>query len=544
VNPRLTLALLYAAGCNGEVSEPMGFVDDDDPIATPEPFEPAAAVLPRLTALQYRESLEDLFGSDLPPTPVQVDTNPMLFYSIGATSTSLAERGAQQYADAAAAVTDVIFADPTRREALMGCRALAPGDVCVDGFLRVFGRKLFRRPLTDDEHARWLAVATDAAEGDADRGVRLALFGMLQSPSFVYRVEVGEPDPDDSSRYRYTSYEMAQRISYLLWNTTPDEELLDAAERGDLLTDAGIEAQAMRLLEDERARRAVQAFFAQYLDLGRLNDVSRDPAVYSLYTDTLTRSMRTEVELLVDDLVFRSDGDIRGIFSSRRTFVNDELAALYGVDAPGATAVAFVPIEFGDDVPRAGVLTSGAFLAMNAHPTETSPTLRGKYVRERVLCQPVPPPPGDVNLDLMSGAGRPPTLRERLELHRTNPVCATCHAFIDPPGFLFEHYDSIGVYREEAEGHPVDASGDLDGQPLENARELAERLRDDPRVGDCMVKQLYRHANGRIEDRSEQAALEELNARFAAVGFRFRDLLIELVLSEGFRTLAAPEVRP
>jgi hypothetical protein len=520
----------------------MGFVDDDDPVL-PEPFEPAAAVLPRLTALQYRQSLEDLFGNDLPATPVEVDTNPMLFYSIGATTTSLSERGAQQYADAAATITDTIFANPTRAETLMGCRALAPGDVCVEGFLRVFGRRLFRRPLASDELARWLAVATDTAEGDANRGVRLALFGMLQSPSFVYRIETGEPDPDDATRYRYTSYEMAQRMSYLLWNTTPDEQLLEAAERGDLVTDAGLEEQAMRLLEDERARRAVQAFFAQYLDLGRLNDVTRDAAVYPLYTPTLTRSMRTEIELLVDDLVFRRDGDIRGIFSAQRTFVNDELAALYGVDAPGATAVAFVPVEFDDAVPRAGVLTSGAFLAMNAHPTETSPTLRGKYVRERVLCQPVPPPPGDVDLDLTSGMGRPPTLRERLELHRTNPVCAACHAFIDPPGFLFEHYDSIGVYREEAEGHPVNASGDLDGQPLDDARDLAAVLRDDPRVAECMVKQLYRHANGRIEDPGEEAALQELTARFESVGYRFRELLVELVLSEGFRTLARPEVR-
>lgn len=257
----------------------------------------------------------------------------------------------------------------------------------------------------------------------------------------------------------------------------------------------------------------------------------------------MARSMRTEVELLVDDIVFRRDADIRELFTAPRTFVNAELAALYGVDAPGASAVAFAPVDLPTDGPRAGVLTLGAFLAMNAHPTETSPTLRGKFVQERILCASVPPPPDNVNLDISDPSGTPRTLRERLEEHRRNPDCAVCHEITDPPGMLFEHFDSVGVWRSHEPGGPVDASGGLGDVPLANARELAHVLADDPRVSACLVKQLYRHASGRLDVRTEARALDDLDRAFAASGYRFRDLLLELATSEAFRTLTPEDGR-
>jgi hypothetical protein len=255
----------------------------------------------------------------------------------------------------------------------------------------------------------------------------------------------------------------------------------------------------------------------------------------------MARSMRTEVELLVDDLVFRRDADARELFSTRHTFANAELAALYGIEAPGATAVAFVPVDLPEDGPRAGVLTLGAFLAMNAHPTDTSPTLRGKYVRERVLCQTVPPPPPDVITDLTPDPSMPRTLRERLEEHRHNAICASCHSFIDPPGFLFESFDAAGVFRTaDPMGFALDTHGDLDGAPLAGARDLAEMLRNDPRVPACMVRQLFRHASGRLERPGDEGALGALEQEFAAHGYRFGELLVALAISLGFRTLAAP----
>lgn len=375
--------------------------------------------------------------------------------------------------------------------------------------------------------------------------MRLAVAGILQSPYFLYRVELGQPDPDEPGWRRLDGFEMASRIAFLIWNTAPDDALLDAAERGDLDTPEGVAAEAERLLDDERASVAIQEFFAQYLDLGRLDGVARDPANYPLFTPGMALAMRREVELLVDDVVAKR-GDARSIFSTRTTFVNADLAALYGVEAPGADAATFVPVELAPDGPRAGLLTLGAFLTMNAHETQTSPTARGKYVRERVLCQTVQPPPPDVDttLDPPSG-GEPQTVRERLEQHRENPACAGCHAFIDPPGFLFEHFDSIGAYRTVLPGDlPVDSSGDLDGVPLAAARALAAALEGDPRVGRCMVQQLFRHALGRLDAKGEEPALDDIDARFADDHYDFRALVLELVAHDGFRYVAEPEESP
>jgi uncharacterized protein DUF1592/uncharacterized protein DUF1588/uncharacterized protein DUF1595/uncharacterized protein DUF1585 len=531
------IAVLAATvgGCDGKIGS---LPTDPAQSSATGSFELEQAVLPRLTAVQYRNVLIDLFGSELPATPVQPDTNPYLFVSIGATTTPYSELGVQQLEEAADDVTHAVFDDATRRAELVGCEPQAPGDACVAGFLESFGRRMFRRPLGEDEKQRWLGVAVDLADGDAWLGLRLAVAGMLQAPSFLYRVELGEPDPEDAARLRYTAYEMASRLSFLVWNSMPDEELLDAAELGDLHTPEGLEVQARRMLDDPRARAAVQEFFAEYFDLGRLDALSRNPELYPQFTPTMAESMRTEVKLLVDDLVNRRDADIRGVFSTRRTFVNSELAALYGVDAQGASPIAFVPVELPENGPRAGLLTLGAFLAMNAHETRTSPTLRGKYVRERVLCMKVPPPPPDVNTEIPDDPGEAKTLREKLEQHRKNPACASCHSFIDPPGFLFEHFDSAGAFRTTDSGYPIDASGELDGVKLAGARDLAKLLEGDERVGHCIVQQLYRHANGRLDAAGEAAALDQIDARFADGGYRFRELLVALVTHPSFRFLA------
>lgn len=530
-----------SAACLGNIGDPPGGAANQGPAI----LEPAPPVLPRLTAAQYRNSVVDLLGPKIPMTPIEADTNPYLFYSIGAASTTLSELGVQQYEESADAVTRTVFNDPAWRAVLVGCEPTAPGDACASEFIGRFGRRAFRRPLTAEERARYTAVSVDLAQPDAWEGIRLAVAGMLQSPHFIYRVEPSALDMENpgGGKRLLTGYEMAARLSFLFWNTTPDEMLLDAAERGDLGSPEGIAAEAERLLAHPRANGAIQEFFAQYLDLGRLDGVARDPATYPLFAPGMAQTMRKEIELLVNDIVFEEEGDIRSIFSTRRTFVNSELAALYGVEAPGADATTFVPVELDPDGPRAGLLTFGAFLTMNAHETATSPTARGKYVRERVLCQTVqPPPPGvDTTLDPPSGE-TPMTVRERLEEHRKNPACTGCHAFIDPPGFLFEHFDSIGAYRTVQAGDlPINSSGDLDGVPLSDAKGLAALLENDPRVGRCMVTQLFRHAQARLDTEGEKVAVDDLEARFAAGGYSFKKLLIELVTHDAFRHVGEPK---
>jgi hypothetical protein len=531
-----------SAACLGNIGDPPGGVAGDQ---GPAVLEPAPPVLPRLTAAQYRSSVVDLLGPNVPMTPIEADTNPYLFYSIGATSTTLSELGVQQFEESADAVTRAVWSDPAWRAVLVGCEPAAPGGTCVADFLGRFGRRAFRRPLTGEEIARYAAVAADLGQTDAWEGLRLAVAGMLQSPHFLYRVELSGFDSENPGQGKrlLNGFEMAARLSFLLWNTTPDEALLDAAERGDLSSPEGIAAEAARLLDDPRANATIQEFFAQFLDLGRLDGVQRSPTTYPLFTPGMAQAMRKEVEMLVNHVVFVEEGDARSIFSTRRTFVNSQLAALYGVEAPGADLTTFVPVELDPNGPRAGLLTFGAFLTMNAHETQTSPTARGKYVRERVLCQTVQPPPADVDTTLdPPSAGQPTTVRERLEEHRKNPACTACHAFIDPPGFLFEHFDSVGAYRTTQVGDlPIDSSGDLDGVPLTDAKGLAALLESDPRVGRCMVTQLFRHAQGRLDTKGEKAAIDDLDARFASAGYSFKKLLIELVTHEGFRYVGEPQ---
>ena len=387
-------------------------------------------------------------------------------------------------------------------------------------------------------------MATELGDGDNIRGLRYVLAGMLQSPNFLYRPEIGTTSAGGESHL--DGYEIASKLSFLFWNTGPDDALLDAAEAGELDDAAGIREHALRLLEDERSRAAIQGFFAQYFDLGRLGQLDLDSSLYPQYTDTLGASMRTEIELRVADVVFNRDGDVRELFFSRNSFVNAELAGLYGVSPEGVSPILYVPVELPPE--RAGLLTSGAFLAMNAHPSETSPTLRGKYVLERVLCEEVLPPPDDIDTDIPPPMeDGPQTLRERLVEHRSNPACSACHAALDPPGFLFEHYDSVGAWRDREPNGPIDDSGGLDGVDLEGAADLANLLRDEPRVPRCIIKQLYRHTMGRLDEEIEAEALYDLETEFAATGYRFGELLLSFATSEAFRTVAtvdAEEVSP
>lgn len=539
----LAALLLALPACVGDIGDPNDSAGVDEVVGE---IVPAPAALPRLTESQYRNALADLFGDALPELQVEPDTSPYLFVSIGAASTALSELGTQQYEENADAITHYVFSDPLRRTVFAGCQVTAPGDACVRATLETFGRRAFRRSLSAAELDAWTAVATDTSQPDGWEGLRLGIAGMLQSPSFLYRIELGEPDPEHPGYLRLTDLEVANRLAFVLWNTIPDVELLDAAENGALATSDGIRDQVERMLEDPRARTGLHIFFDQYLDLGRIEGVTRSTERYPLFTPGLPAAMRREVELIVDDIVFTRRADARTLFSTRNTFVNSELAALYGVSAEGADATNFVPVELPENGDRAGILTLGAYLTMNAHETQTSPTARGKYIRERVLCEEVQPPPPDVETDLSSPGTEPQTVRERLEEHRKNPTCAACHAFIDPPGMLFEHFDSLGAYRELEEpiggGEllPIDSSGDLDGKPLDNGKDLALLLETEPRVGRCMVRQLFRHASGRLEASGEKLLLSDLEASFEAAGFDFQTLIVELLAHEDYRRVAEP----
>ena len=526
----LALLLIVAGGCVGTV--------EDQPAGST--FTPGPAAMRRLTQAEYRATVKDLLGEDIQvPTDLEVDTSLHGYSSVGASELTISPHAAEQYEAAAMDLARQVFGDEARRTALVGCTPASAADPCVRSFFERFGRRAWRRPLSAGELDLLSQIATSVADSfrDPGRGLEWAVVALLESPYFLFRVEVGTPD--SAGRLRYDDWEMASRLSYLLWGTTPDDTLLDAAAAGGLRSTDGIREHAERMLASPRARAAVGGFFAEYLNLVRLDGVAKNTELFpQALSPTLIASMRLEVQKLVEEVVFDRDADLREILDTRVTWVNEELAALYGVPAPATVDESgFGEVELPEG--RGGLLTTSAMLALYAHESVTSPTLRGKFIRQNLLCQDVPPPPPGVVTTLDEGDGSPETMRDKLARHRENPVCAGCHDLMDPLGLSLEHFDALGVWRDTDGGLPLDVTGQLDGIPFDGARELGALLRGDARVGACVARQLYRHAQGHLETDGELRVIDELAAGFEAGGFRFRALVIDLVVADAFR-MAAP----
>jgi hypothetical protein len=384
-----------------------------------------------------------------------------------------------------------------------------------------------------DEYAKVVDTAGDAL-GDPWVGVEYAVAAMLQSPMFLYRAELGEPDPAVPGRLRYTGYDMASRLAALLLQSIPDDALLNAAAGNGLLTADGVRAQAVRLLGGPRAREAVLRFFGEDYGLVRLDALAKDKTVFPKATATLGGAMRREIEMSIADLVFDHPGDFRDLFDRRSTFVNAELAALYGVAAPTKDG-SFKPLDLPAGGPRAGLFGFAGIMAMNARVTTTSPTLRGVFVREQVMCQKVPDPPPNVNTNLPDPGPAATTTRQQLEQHRADPNCAACHAFMDPIGVAMERFDGIGMYRATENGVPIDERGDIDGQPFTGPLGLAALLHARTELDSCLARQLFRFAAGHVETDGEVALLDGVARQFRDGGHDFQNLVANLVTSEAFR---------
>ena len=500
----------------------------------------APAGMRRLTPTEYWSSVTDVLGLDATvPAPVTEDVPAISgFKNIAASTLTISAQGVAQYSDAALSVATLVFADAAKRAALVGCQPTAASDPCVRAFLQAFGRRAWRRPLAAAEVDRYASIVTSLAPmagSDVWTGLQYAVAGLLQSPWFLYRVELGEPDPARLHPLRFTAYEMADRLSYFLWDTTPDDALLDAAARGDTLAPAGLDAALARLLASPRAHAGVARFFREYLSTDDLATMAKDATLFPRATPTLAAAMRDEVEATIADLVFTRHADLRDLLDNRQTFVNAELATLYGL--PGVTGTALVPATLPDTGVREGLLGTAAFLARNARTDRTSPTLRGRFVREQLLCEPIQPPPANVaaTFDAPGAAMAGQTLRQRLVQHMSDAACSSCHALMDPLGFAFEHFDALGAYRANEGGHPIDDTGTVDGQAFTGPRELAATLRGMPAVTGCLTRQIYRYATGHLETGGEAPVLVDVGARAQAAGNAFVDYLRAIAESDGFR---------
>ncbi len=540
--PLAVLTLALALGCSRtpEVEptpEPLPALSEVD-------YTPNTGALRRLTAAQYGNSVRDLLGSPLVvPTRLEQDDASVGLFSIGARLTTISPRGAELYEQAAYDLAEQALLDPDRRGDLVGCTPSGPDDrACAESFVAEFGRRAFRRALTPEEVDRFasLIIQASGVTGDFYSGAVYGAAGILQSPKFLFRREVGDRELDDGTR-TYSNDEMAARLSYYLWNTTPDDALLDAAAAGELTDDAGLRAQVDRMLADPRARQGVRNFFTELYKLYELDTITKATEVFPQMSAEVGAAAREETLLGLEYLIFDERGDYRDILTTRRTFVDRRLAAIYGIPAPAREGFAMAMLP--EDSPRAGILGQVSTLAYHSHPVASSPTLRGIFVRETLLCQPIPEAPADVDTSIPEPSGEAVTLRERVAEHLEVVECAGCHSLVDPIGLALENYDGLGVWRELDNGAPIDATGELDGAPFDGPYELATALRDHPRFGSCLTRQLYAYATGYTPERKDQDLIDALTERFVRSDFDVLTLMTEVAMSPAFRKAQHPDAQ-
>jgi hypothetical protein len=362
---------------------------------------------------------------------------------------------------------------------------------------------------------------------------------MLQSPRFLYVLELPERDVPTGQVVRADAYTIASRLSLFIANASPDEVLLDAAAAGELATTAGIKKHADRLMHGPRFKAAMATFFTSMFDLGRLRDRVFDKALYPKGTDTLGDSALEETVRSLSYNLLDAGLDYREALVSGTTFLNKELAAVYGVPAPAATG--FAQATLPATANRHGMLTQIGFLAASSSPTDTNPMVRGRQVRQDLLCQHIPDPPPDVNAQLAPlPAGKAATKKERLAEHRRNPECAVCHFAIDPPGLALESYDAIGAWRASEGGLAIDASGELDGVAFADAKGFAAAVKNHPDLAACLVTKLYRFATAHIEGPDQKPLLRDLGRAFDQGGRKLGPLASLLATSDAFAQMTMP----
>jgi hypothetical protein len=497
--------------------------------------------LRRLTTEQYVTSATTLLGVSADGLPETEPVSPVGgFPAIGASTASVSGQGVGQFEDAARFLAQAAFGETGPRATLSGCTPASVSDsACFESFATAFGQRAFRRPLGADEIQSYVALATQVATAANDvwQGLEYMTSAFLQSPHFLYLPEVGEPDPTDSSRYRYTAYEMASRLAYFLTNNTPDDELLAAAASGSLVTTDGIQAQTARLLTLQLAHDSVGNFFSTMLQLGELDEFFRPVEVYPQFSPTLGASMKQETLLTIDDLVFTENGDYRHLFDQSETFVNAELAAIYGVTAPAGGG--FERVTLPSTTGRVGLLGQAGVLAARDHSDGTSPIKRGLFIMTRLLCQDLPLMP-PANLEIPMPPEGVMTARQRLEQHSTEAVCASCHDNMDPVGLALEHFDAMGAYRETDNGLPIDDSGRIGDIEFDGLPGLGAVLRDHPALGPCLIQAFYGVSVGHLPTDFDHDTYASLVSDFDSNGARIQSLMTTVTSSDGFRYFPVP----
>jgi hypothetical protein len=523
------IAVLGLASCSPKVDAPA---TQGGPLA-----------MRRLTEAQYRQTIADIFGVDIKVAGrFEPDLRKSGLLAVGASDVSVTRAGFEDYDLLAHSIAAQVV-DEKHRQTLVPCvpaSAKAPDAACATRFFQKVGRLVLRRPL-DAQKVMAMVEIADAetkTSGNFYSGLEFVLAGLLEAPEFLFRVDVAAPDTGHPDSVRLDGFSKATRLSFLLWDTTPDDALLAAAENGELDNRDGLTRQVDRMLGSPRLDAGVRAFFSDMLGFDELQMVEKDRLLYPRFSRTLVADAEEQTLRTIADQLIVQHADYRDLFTTRQTFMTRTLGLVYRV--PVRAERGWEPFEFPKDDPRAGILTHISFLALHGPSGRSSPTLRGKAVRELLMCQHVPAPPGNVSFALVEDTknAQLKTVRDRLTAHRVNPGCAGCHRIMDPLGLGLENFDGLGQYRADENGTPIDASGELDGAHFQSAESLGRAMHDNPAVVSCLVNSVYRYAAGRLPQPGEKEFLAWLQQNFAQGGYQLPDLLRRIALSDAFYAIS------
>lgn len=517
------------------------------PAAAPAPALASAQIVAmrRLTEAQYRNSIADIFGPDIRVSgrfePIVRPIHELI--SSGASGAAISPAGLEQFDAIGRVIAAQVFGE-ARRADFTPCQpqdAAKADAACARAALAPLGRYLFRRPLTTSEEAFYVRIASDAAAptGSFYKGLELALAAMLVSPKFLYVIETGQADPAHPGAIVLDSQSRASRLSFMLWNSAPNENLLRAAESGKLMNDAALASTAQAMVASPRFEQGVRAFFADMLLFEKFDELAKDPLIFPYFNQDVAQALPEQLLRTITGHLLTRNGDYRELFTTRQTYMTRALGALYHV--PVTKSRGWEPYEFAEGQDRSGLLGQAGFLALYSHSGRSSPTLRGRAIREVLMCQEVPNPPGNVNFTAVQDTANKamPTARIRLTAHNTDPACTGCHLITDPPGLALERFDGIGAYRQSENDAEIDPSGAMDGTQFVGASGLGKAVASSQDTSLCLANRALEYALGR-PPRDDDAVMA-LEQQFAATGYSIRALFLKVASApDTYRLKSAP----
>ena len=519
----------------------------------------APARLRRLTRLQFQNSIHALLGDEIiVPQLSEPDLAINGLFNVGASMSTFSDHGVENISSIALEVGQQALMYSPWADTWTACIETSANLNCFKTWLKDFALQVWRRPIEQAELNRHLDLIKQATEvlGDPREVFPFIIAAFLQSPHFLYRHEetiphvVADPDlpspqtnldlnQDVIQNQELTPLALATRISFFLYNTTPSATLLQKALTGKFDSPLTLKAEIEQMLDTKQSRIGILNFFNEYLKLYALDSLKKDPTQFDHYYPEFGEDARAETLKLIEMIVFDLDQDFRTVLTTKESFINTRLAALYQI--PAFQQDTFDQVQYTAQQPRGGLLTHASFLALHSHTIASSATLRGRAIRTLLLCQKMPEPPVDVDTSIPEPSGTTRTLRQRVQEHLENPSCAGCHTLMDPLGLALENFDAIGRWRTYDNGEMIDASGELDGMEFEGALALGILLADHEDFGKCLVKKLTRYAIGRLETSAEAPMIEALYQRLKLHQFRIKPWLVDLMTSPFFRYVGQPQ---